>query len=111
MQVVCNGIRRPMDRPNCMKIYDRPSAMEPMFPEDAPALRDLAMRLTQAAARLSGCIHPVTRLGVATLVRSMNSYYSNLIEGHNTNPLDIERALKKAFAKDPAKRALQIESA
>jgi hypothetical protein len=27
------------------------------------------------------------------LLRTMNSYYSNLIEGHNTHPLAIEKAL------------------
>jgi Fic family protein len=40
----------------------------------------------------------------------MNSYYSNLIEGHTTHPVDIERALKKKFSKDSSKRVLQIES-
>jgi Fic family protein len=34
------------------------------------------------------------RSGVAKLVREMNSYYSNLIEGHKTLPRDIERALR-----------------
>jgi hypothetical protein len=41
----------------------------------------------------------------------MNSYYSNLIEDHSTHPLDIERALRKDFSKEPAKRVLQMESA
>jgi Fic family protein len=41
----------------------------------------------------------------------MNSYYSNLIEGHNTHPIDIERALEKDYSHDPAKRAMQMESA
>jgi hypothetical protein len=31
---------------------------------------------------------------LANLVRSMNCYYSKLIEGHDTHPVDIERALK-----------------
>ena len=30
---------------------------------------------------------------LADLVRMANTYYSNLIEGHNTRPKDIERAL------------------
>jgi Fic family protein len=41
----------------------------------------------------------------------MNSYYSNLIEGHHTHPIDIEKALVKNYSTDPAKRALQQESA
>jgi Fic family protein len=41
----------------------------------------------------------------------MNSYYSNLIEGHNTRPRDIERALAGQFANDREHRNLQIEAA
>jgi Fic family protein len=41
----------------------------------------------------------------------MNSYYSNLIEGHNTRPRDIERALVGEFDGDARKRALQMEAA
>ena len=40
----------------------------------------------------------------------MNSYYSNLIEGNNTSPWEIQKALRQDFSKEPAKRALQQES-
>jgi len=40
----------------------------------------------------------------------MNCYYSNLIEGHDTHPRDIERALKKNYSKQPKKRDLQLEA-
>jgi Fic family protein len=40
----------------------------------------------------------------------MNCYYSNLIEGHDTHPVDIERALKKDYSSDPSKRNLQFEA-
>jgi very-short-patch-repair endonuclease len=40
----------------------------------------------------------------------MNCYYSNLIEGHNTNPVDIDRAMNRDFSREPAKRELQLES-
>jgi Fic family protein len=40
----------------------------------------------------------------------MNCYYSNLIEGHDTHPQDIERALHKDFSSQPKKRALQLEA-
>ncbi|OWW04623.1 hypothetical protein ATY81_01155 [Rhizobium sp. R72] len=33
---------------------------------------------------------------MSDLVRVMNCYYSNLIEGHNARPQDIERALAGA---------------
>jgi Fic family protein len=47
---------------------------------------------------------------LAHLVRSMNCYYSNLIEGHDTHPVDIERALKKDYSADPKQRILQREA-
>ena len=40
----------------------------------------------------------------------MNCYYSNLIEGHNTRPRDIDRALHQDYAKDPERRTLQLEA-
>jgi Fic family protein len=40
----------------------------------------------------------------------MNCYYSNLIEGHDTHPRDIDRALAKDYAKEPGKRSLQLEA-
>jgi Fic family protein len=40
----------------------------------------------------------------------MNCYYSNLIEGHDTHPVDIERALKDDYSQDPKKRDLQLEA-
>jgi Fic family protein len=40
----------------------------------------------------------------------MNCYYSNLIEGHDTHPVDIERALKNDYSEDARKRDLQLEA-
>jgi Fic family protein len=40
----------------------------------------------------------------------MNCYYSNLIEGHNTHPVDIEKALNNDYSADPEKRNLQLEA-
>jgi len=40
----------------------------------------------------------------------MNCYYSNLIEGHNTLPIDIDRALRDDYAGDPKRRNLQLEA-
>src|SRR5260370_34540102 len=40
----------------------------------------------------------------------MNWYYSNLIEGHYTHPVDIERALKNEYSNDARKRDLQLEA-
>ena len=41
----------------------------------------------------------------------MNTYYSNLIEGHNTRPREIAAALDGKFEKDDARRNLQLEAA
>ncbi len=41
----------------------------------------------------------------------MNCYYSNLIEGHDTHPVDIERALRHDYSDDPRTRNLQLEAA
>jgi Fic family protein len=40
----------------------------------------------------------------------MNCYYSNLIEGHNTRPHDIERALNQELDADAGRRDLQLEA-
>jgi Fic family protein len=44
-------------------------------------------------------------------MRIMNTYYSNLIEGHDTRPGDIERALAGQLEKDKGRRNLQLEAA
>ena len=67
----------------------------------------MATKASGLASRLS----PTVRQGVGDLVRSMNCYYSNLIEGHDTHPRDIDRALTQAdYSTDPKKRALQHEA-
>jgi Fic family protein len=73
-------------------------------------LRERAVELIRKSAALSAVLHPITRRSVAKIIKPMNSYYSNLIEGHNTHPLDIERAMKQDYAKEPSKRILQLES-
>lgn len=88
--------------------------MEPMLiPEGQKArseLADLAMQLASTSAKLAGSVSSPLDECIAELVRSMNCYYSNLIEGHNTHPVDIERALKNNYSKNPEKRNLQQEA-
>jgi Fic family protein len=78
--------------------------------EGTEVLENLAFDLAREASELSGQLHPVVRLSVADLVRSMNCYYSNLIEGHNTHPRDIDRALVADYSSDPRRRDLQLEA-
>ncbi|MFI5200935.1 MAG: Fic family protein [Candidatus Kapaibacterium sp.] len=84
------------------------SQMEPMWPA-SPALEEKAIALLKASQHLSGKLHPITQRQIAQLLRLMNSYYSNLIEGNVTHPLDLERAEKNDYSAEPRKRALQIE--
>lgn len=73
--------------------------MEPLVPaEDAEALEDEVLALIAEANRLAGRLHPILRDSVGDLVRSMNCYYSNLVEGHDTHPRDIDRALANDFS-------------
>jgi Fic family protein len=71
---------------------------------------DLAVELASVAAALAGKLSEETVCAVSTLVRSMNCYYSNLIEGHQTHPVEIERALKGDYSSEPHKRDLQLEA-
>lgn len=92
-------------------LYTDPAAMEPLFPTDAQGeLEALAIDLVAKAAKLSEAMHPITRAAVAELVRPMNSFYSNLIEGHDTHPIDIARALRQEYAQDSKKKELQLEA-
>jgi Fic family protein len=73
-------------------------------------LIDLALELVQKSAGFRRSLPETLLASLADLVRSMNCYYSNLIEGHDTHPVDIERALKDDYSKDARKRDLQLEA-
>jgi Fic family protein len=85
------------------------AAMEPLLPDSA-GLAEPAMALLREASALGGRLHPITRRSVAELLRTINTYHSNLIEGHDTHPRDIERALEGRLSTAPARRALQLEA-
>jgi len=88
--------------------YESPTAMEPMLPSDLGDLRDLACEVLKQSARLDAKLHPITRAALISLLREVNSYYSNLIEGHRTHLRDIARALANDYDLDPEKRRLQL---
>jgi Fic family protein len=73
-------------------------------------LTDMALELAQKAAGFRRSLPESLLASLADLVRAMNCYYSNLIEGHDTHPIDIERALKNDYSKDAHKRDLQFEA-
>ena len=87
------------------------TSMEPMVPDEASRLLDDdILPLVAEANQLAGRINPILRESIGDLVRSMNCYYSNLIEGHDTHPRDIDRALANDFSAEPKKRDLQKEA-
>jgi Fic family protein len=90
------------------------SLMEPLLMGDGSRhraeLTDLALDLTQKSTGFRRSLPPSLLISLADLVRSMNCYYSNLIEGHDTHPVDIERALKNDYSHDARKRDLQLEA-
>lgn len=89
-----------------MELYDDPVQMEPLLiPDYRPAysgLIGLASELAEASSRLDAAIPLATAQGLTELVSGMNCYYSNLIEGHHTLPVDIEKALQAAASKREA---------
>jgi Fic family protein len=73
-------------------------------------LVDLALDLVQKSTEFRHSLPQSLLPSLADLVRAMNCYYSNLIEGHDTHPIDIERAMKNDYSQDARKRDLQVEA-
>ena len=88
--------------------------MEPLLVGEGsphrPALNELAVELAAKSAGFRRSMPEGVVTALANLVRAMNCYYSNLIEGHDTHPVDIERALHNDYSDDPGKRNLQLEA-
>ena len=73
-------------------------------------LDEKVLELTQKSLRFKTSLPAAMVDPLASLVRTMNCYYSNLIEGGNTKPIDIERALHGDYSEEPEKRDLQLEA-
>jgi Fic family protein len=92
-------------------IVESPTRIEPcLLDETGAEILDLVASLSGAANTLGTRLHPRSAAGLTDLVRMMNCYYSNLIEGHNTTPRDIERALANQFDATEERRNLQLEA-
>lgn len=94
--------------------FDNPASLALLLPEDHAMYRglvDASFDLATKATTLGAGLQPPVRAAIGDLVRGMNCYYSNLIEGHSTLPVDIERALKGDFSGETReKRNLQQEA-
>ena len=104
-------------KPDVESVEDRGetvSMMEPLLisstSKHRTKLSDLAVELTAHSAGFRRSLPEGILAALSDLVRSMNCYYSNLIEGHDTHPVDIERALKEDYSSDTKKRNLQLEA-
>ncbi|WP_250479912.1 MULTISPECIES: Fic family protein [unclassified Caballeronia] len=74
--------------------------LEPVFPNDwelVPLLEKVA-DLRESSARLSTSIGTSSRDALGPLLRAMNSYYTNKIEGQHTYPADLEAAIERHFS-------------
>ncbi len=95
-----------------LSVFRNPASMEPLMPSGG---KERLSELTAAIFRKSGelrCQIPseLVREEIARLVQAMNSYYSNLIEGHKTSPRDIEKALRQEFSSSSDTRRNQLLS-
>ncbi len=100
-----------------MKIKDdgeNISSMEPLLvtseSDSYGDLIDIAMDLIAKSTALRASLPASIVDSLSALVRTMNCYYSNLIEGHSTHPIDIERAMMQDYSRDKEKRDLQLEA-
>lgn len=93
---------------------EQASMMEPLLisglSKHRSKLSDLAVELTAHSAGFRRSLPEGIINALADLARSMNCYYSNLIEGHDTHPIDIEKALKEDYSANIEKRNLQLEA-
>ena len=94
------------------EVLETPQRIEPARLEEIPeAISDLLAELSAISARLETALHPATAASLAAMVRIMNTYYSNLIEGHVTRPRDIERAIAFAPFVTDVPQTVDIEKA
>ena len=89
-------------RPTILAAYDQPHQFEPLLPQqNLGELVDRTRSVLEKAFRLQGAVAEGTRGALRGLVRGLNAYYSNRIEGQGTHPLNIERALHADFSSTP----------
>ncbi len=65
---------------------------------ESPEIRERETALARMSGELAGRLPPSTRAALAQCLEGINSYYSNLIEGQGTRPIEAERALKRSLA-------------
>lgn len=99
----------PQNEGTVLPLFDSPLAMEPLLPEGRRnELAELTLAIHRAAGKLGRPLHQSLLPRLAVIVREMNSYYSNLIEGQHTYPRDMEAARTQKPAADAVTRKRQL---
>ncbi|MFW6323640.1 MAG: Fic family protein [Desulfovibrionales bacterium] len=70
-------------------------------------LKDMAQEVAMSSAGLEESVPRETAREIGEHLRLVNSYYSNLIEGHKTTIPEIQQALNRSFAHEPERRYAQ----
>ena len=85
-----------------ISVYDAPHQFEPLLPERhrLDALHERAADVIAACSTVNMAVAQGPQAELRTLLRKMNSFYTNLIEGEHTRPSDIDRALARDFSGD-----------
>ncbi|WP_216332409.1 Fic family protein [Rhizobium sp. X9] len=73
-------------------------------------LNELTLSLIEMSLAFSASLPGAIAEAFADIVRSVECYCSNLIEGHQIDPLDIDRSMRGEFSPDARIRDLQLEA-
>ena len=82
--------------------YDSPHQFEPLLPESQllEPLLERSADVISACSALNAAVTQGPQAELRKLLRKMNSFYTNLIEGEHTRPSEIDRAIEKNFSGD-----------
>jgi len=90
--------------------FTHPTSMEPLAPQTTAPLKDKATEIIRCSASLSGSLRPQTLDSIVEMMRLTNSYYSNRIEGNDTHPIEVQKALWEPESRKSDDDALRKQS-
>ncbi len=73
-------------------------------------LNDLARTLAEKSTALTSSLPLPLVDAIADLVTAVNCFYTNSIEGHEINVVDLQSAMEGDLSNEPARRVLQLEA-
>lgn len=90
--------------------FRSPTTMEPLAPKMTDQLKDKATDVIRGSAALSGTLQSQTLESIVDMMRLTNSYYSNRIEGNDTHPIEVQKALWATEERKTDENALREQS-